>query len=154
MLPKVLRSELAAQGVHADTPRSAAGAAGGPLTLAARHDTAGGLVLGLFYDRAQLADEDAAALHSQCVRLLRALPEFRQAQASAGQLLDLLARAAVPRMAGPVPPAPHPALTVLRPWASARGRDLPATPPRVCRRAATSCRPRPPRPGENRGRAR
>jgi hypothetical protein len=115
VLPKVLRSELAAQGVHADTPRSAAGAAGGPLTLAARHDTAGGLVLGLFYDRAQLADEDAAALHSQCVRLLRALPEFRQAQASAGQLLDLLARAAVPRMAGPVPPAPHPALTVLRP---------------------------------------
>ncbi|MFF4139012.1 condensation domain-containing protein [Streptomyces mirabilis] len=115
VLPKVLRSELAAQGVHADTPRSAAGAAGGPLTLAARHDTAGGLVLGLFYDRAQLADEDAAALHSQCVRLLRALPEFRQAQASAGQLLDLLARAAVPRMAGSVPPAPHPALTVLRP---------------------------------------
>jgi hypothetical protein len=115
VLPKVLRSELAAQGVHADTPRSAAGAAGGPLTLAARHDTAGGLVLGLFYDRAQLADEDAAALHSQCVRLLRALPEFRQAQASAGQLLDLLARAATPRMARPVPPAPHPALTVLRP---------------------------------------
>ncbi|MFH9968227.1 condensation domain-containing protein [Streptomyces mirabilis] len=115
VLPKVLRSELAAQGVHADTPRSAAGAAGGPLTLAARHDTAGGLVLGLFYDRAQLADEDAAALHSQCVRLLRALPEFRQAQASAGQLLDLLARAATPRMAPPVPPAAHPALTVLRP---------------------------------------
>ncbi|PBD02483.1 hypothetical protein BX281_10788 [Streptomyces sp. Ag82_O1-15] len=44
-----------------------------------------------------------------------ALPEFRQAQASAGQLLDLLARAATPRMARPVPPAPHPALTVLRP---------------------------------------
>lgn len=115
VLPKVLRSELAAQGVHADTPRSAAGATGGPLTLAARHDSAGGLVLGLFHDRAQLADEDAAALHSQCVRLLRALPDYRQAQASAGALLELLARAAVPRMARPVPPAPQHALTVLRP---------------------------------------
>ncbi|MFG2369583.1 condensation domain-containing protein [Streptomyces mirabilis] len=115
VLPKVLRSELAAQGVHADTPRSAAGATGGPLTLAARHDSAGGLVLGLFHDRAQLADEDAAALHSQCVRLLRALPDYRQAQASVGALLELLARAAIPRMARPVPPAPQHALTVLRP---------------------------------------
>ncbi|MFJ1610609.1 condensation domain-containing protein [Streptomyces sp. NPDC088253] len=114
-LPKALRGELAAQGVHADTPRSAAGATGGPVTLAARHDTAGGLVLGLFHDRAHLADEDAAALHSQCVRLLRALPEYRQAEASAGQLLDLLAQAAIPRVARPVPPPPHPALTVLRP---------------------------------------
>ncbi|MFF7888655.1 condensation domain-containing protein [Streptomyces sp. NPDC020794] len=114
-LPKALRSELAAQGVHADTPRSAAGATGGPVTLAARHDSAGGLVLGLSYDRAQLADEDAAALHSQCVRLLRALPGYRQAQASAGQLLDLLAHSAIPRTARPVPPGPYPALTVLRP---------------------------------------
>ncbi|MET7784780.1 condensation domain-containing protein [Streptomyces sp. NPDC005388] len=115
VLPKVLRSELAAQGVHADTPRSAAGSAGGPLTLAARHDSAGGLVLGLFHDRAQLADEDAAALHSQCVRLLRALPDYRQAQAGVGALLELLARAAIPRMARPVPPAPQHAQTVLRP---------------------------------------
>ncbi|QIZ00831.1 hypothetical protein HEP87_52900 [Streptomyces sp. S1D4-11] len=67
------------------------------------------------YDRAQLADEDAAALHSQCVRLLRALPGYRQAGASAGQLLDLLAHSAIPRTARPVPPGPHPALTVLRP---------------------------------------
>ncbi|XDO64536.1 hypothetical protein HEP84_52765 [Streptomyces sp. RLB1-33] len=96
-------------------PRSAAGATGGPVTLAARHDSAGGLVLGLLYDRAQLADEDAAALHSQCVRLLRALPGYRQAEASAGQLLDLLAHSAIPRTARPVPPPPHPALTVLRP---------------------------------------
>ncbi|WP_393072018.1 hypothetical protein [Streptomyces sp. LN704] len=87
----------------------------GPLTLTARHDTEGGLALSAVHDRARLADEDAAALHAQCVRLLRALPGYRDAAATAGQLLDVLARAAVPRMARPAPPPPRPALSVLRP---------------------------------------
>ncbi|MFD1276985.1 hypothetical protein ACFQ51_49915 [Streptomyces kaempferi] len=86
-----------------------------PLTLTARHDTEGGLALSAVHDRARLADEDAAALHAQCVRLLRALPGYRDAAATAGQLLDVLARAAVPRMARPAPPPPRPALSVLRP---------------------------------------
>lgn len=114
-LPQALRGELAAQGIDVHSPRTAAGATGRPLTLTARHDTEGGLALSAVHDRARLADEDAAALHAQCVRLLRALPGYRDAAATAGQLLDVLARAAVPRMARPAPPPPRPALSVLRP---------------------------------------
>ncbi|MCZ0997873.1 hypothetical protein O1M63_06470 [Streptomyces mirabilis] len=114
MLPKVLRSELAAQGVHADTPAARPAPPAGPdPRRPARHRRRPGP--GPVLRPGAARGRDAAALHSQCVRLLRALPEFRQAQASAGQLLDLLARAATPRMAPPVPPAAHPALTVLRP---------------------------------------
>ncbi|QIY60597.2 condensation domain-containing protein [Streptomyces sp. RPA4-2] len=115
LLPQALRGELAAQGIDVQSPRTAAGAGGRPLTLTARHDTEGGLALSAVHDRARLADEDAAALHAQCVRLLRALPGYRDAAATAGQLLDVLARAAVPRMARPAPPPPRPALSVLRP---------------------------------------
>ncbi|MEU0038151.1 condensation domain-containing protein [Streptomyces sp. NPDC006333] len=115
LLPQALRGELAAQGIDVQSPRTAAGATGRPLTLTARHDTEGGLALSAVHDRARLADEDAAALHAQCVRLLGALPGYRDAAATAGQLLDVLARAAVPRMARPAPPPPRPALSVLRP---------------------------------------
>ncbi|MER5411030.1 condensation domain-containing protein [Streptomyces sp. NPDC002769] len=115
LLPQALRGELAAQGIDVQSPRTAAGATGRPLTLTARHDTGGGLALTAVYDRARLADEDAAALHAQCVRLLGALPGHRDAAATAGQLLDVLARAAVPRMARPAPPPPRPVLSVLRP---------------------------------------
>ncbi|MGW3160213.1 condensation domain-containing protein [Streptomyces sp. NPDC001089] len=114
-LPQALRGELAAQGIDVSSPRTAAGATGRPLTLTARHDAQGGLSLSAVHDRARLADEDAAALHAQCLRLLRALPGHRAADATAGQLLDVLERAAVPRMARPAPPPPRPALSVLRP---------------------------------------
>ncbi|MFD8425638.1 condensation domain-containing protein [Streptomyces sp. NPDC059466] len=114
-LPSALRGELAAQGIDVQSPRTAAGAPARPLTLTARHDTEGALALSAVHDRARLADEDAAALHAQCVRLLRALPGYRDAAATAGQLLEVLARAAVPRMARPAPPPPRPALSVLRP---------------------------------------
>ncbi|MEU1503330.1 hypothetical protein ABZ483_38455, partial [Streptomyces sp. NPDC005732] len=114
-LPQALRGELAAQGIDVSSPRTAAGATGRALTLTARHDAQGGLSLSAVHDRARLADEDAAALHAQCLRLLRALPGHRAADATAGQLLEVLERAAVPRMARPVPPPPRPALSVLRP---------------------------------------
>ncbi|MEU7555714.1 condensation domain-containing protein [Streptomyces sp. NPDC044571] len=102
-LPQALREELRAQGVEVAEPRQAGGGAGLPLTVFARHENGGALVLNAVYDRSSLADADASAALGQCVSLLRALAELPDQHATVGQALDLLADVDVPSMARLLP---------------------------------------------------
>ncbi|MFC8538886.1 condensation domain-containing protein [Streptomyces sp. NPDC057249] len=113
-LPPALLAELRAQDVEVDAPRSISAHPGLPLTLAARHEADGGLALTARYDRRCLGDEDASALLSHCVRLLRSLPDYHDPQSAVGDLLALLQGFEVPRVL-PRPPVPEgPDLAVLR----------------------------------------
>ncbi|WP_329572817.1 condensation domain-containing protein [Kitasatospora sp. NBC_01266] len=113
-LPQTLRAELEVQGIEVDTPHSAGSDTSLPITLVAQHDAEGGMLLSATYDRARLADGDASGTLSQCMQLLRGLPDQQDQQATVAQVLDLL-DAEVPRVArrgcGPKRAAP----TVLRP---------------------------------------
>jgi hypothetical protein len=106
-LPPSLRSELAEQGICVDEPRAiaTAGPVSLPVTVSARHDGGGALVLDAVHDRARLADADAAAALGQCVRLLRALPELSGPYPTVGRALELLAGVAPPALAPGRPPA-------------------------------------------------
>ena len=97
-LPADLRAQLAGQGVRLDAPRGG-GTAAGPLTLAAGPDGEGGLLLSIGYDRAHLTDQDAAAVLSQCLRLLRGLPDQHDLRVPVGQVLRLLDGAPTPHTA-------------------------------------------------------
>ncbi|OKK14684.1 hypothetical protein AMK16_29400 [Streptomyces sp. CB00455] len=101
-----VRRELEAQGIEVDEPRTVGAGTGLPVTLVARHASGGALVLDAVYDRARLADADAAAALGQCVGLLRALTELRDPDPTVAQVLDLLADVDTPSMA-PRPPAPR-----------------------------------------------
>jgi hypothetical protein len=113
-LPEAVRRELRDQGVEVEAPRGVTGGTTLPLTLVARHDADGALVLTGVYERASLTDADAAELLSQCVRLLRGLPRCWEPAATVREALDLLSAAAVPGAARRPPPA-RPVLTTLRP---------------------------------------
>jgi hypothetical protein len=113
-LPPALRAELAAQGIRVGVPQSASGDTVLPVTLVAHYDTGGGLVLTALYDRARFADSDASGTLSQCLQLLRRLPDHQDEQATVGQVLGLLRSVEVPRMARPGPRGGHLALAVLR----------------------------------------
>ena len=113
-LPAALRREPRFQHVRPNPPRGPDGDADLPVTVLARPDPEGGLVLTTVHDRASMADADASTLHSQCVHLLRALPDLRDPQVTVGQVLDLLGTSDVPGMA-PRRAAPRGlALTTLR----------------------------------------
>ncbi|MET9324310.1 condensation domain-containing protein [Streptomyces sp. NPDC003038] len=123
-LPPHLHAELRAQGIEVDEPRTAGAAAAHlPLTLAARHDSDGTLVLDAVYDRAHLADADARAVLGQCVSLLGALARLPGPSPTVGQALDVLADAEVPSMA-PRPPAPPRGATVRTLRRGAPGADV------------------------------
>ncbi|MFF0745803.1 condensation domain-containing protein [Streptomyces sp. NPDC004111] len=99
-----LAGELAAEGVRVDEPEILLAPTALPLTLVARHDAEGGLVLTCVHDRARFPDADAAGLLAQAARLLRTLSDGRGALDVSGAL-DVLGGLPVPR-ATPQPPLP------------------------------------------------
>lgn len=107
-----LADELAAQGVRIDAPEVLVAPTAMPLTLVARHDTAGALLLTCVHDRARFPDAEAARVLAHSARLLRALADGRGPLDVSGAL-DLLGPLPVPRTR-PHPPAP---VQVLRPAA-------------------------------------
>ncbi|MFJ3309412.1 condensation domain-containing protein [Streptomyces sp. NPDC086549] len=113
-LPENLRTELAAQGIRVGVPQSASGDTILPVTLVAHYDAEGGLVLTALYDRARFADTDASGTLSQCLQLLRRLPDHYDEQATVADVLNLLRTSEVPRMTRPGPGGGHLALAVLR----------------------------------------
>ncbi|WP_405987836.1 condensation domain-containing protein [Streptomyces sp. NBC_00986] len=98
-LPARLRREPRVQQVRPDPPRGPDGDTVLPVTVLARPDPEGGLVLTTVYDRASMADADASTLHGQCVHLLRTLPDLRDPQVTVGQVLELLGTSDVPGVA-------------------------------------------------------
>ncbi|MGW2649315.1 condensation domain-containing protein [Streptomyces sp. NPDC001393] len=113
-LPENLRSELAAQGIRVGAPQSAGGDTTLPVTLVAHYDTEGALVLTALYDRARVADTDASGILSQCLHLLRGLPEHPDEGFTVGDALRLLGTSEVPRVTPPGPDGARLALAVLR----------------------------------------
>ncbi|MFJ8888477.1 condensation domain-containing protein [Streptomyces sp. NPDC102402] len=111
-----LRKELAAEGVRVEPPEVFGAHTGVPLTLAARHDDAGGLVLTVVHDRTRIAEADASECLAQLVRLLRGLPLAAEESTTVEEALGLLEGCPVPRTAH----RPPSSLRLLRPGA-ARG---------------------------------
>lgn len=114
-LPPAVRAELADRGVTAGPPRTTGTATALPVTVGARHDRGGALLLDAVHDRARLADADAAALLAQCTTLLRGLPGLTAPHCTVGRALDLLAGTDPPVMAPRPPAPPRPAPDTLRP---------------------------------------
>ncbi|MGA5182494.1 condensation domain-containing protein [Streptomyces pseudogriseolus] len=113
-LPQALRSELNAQGVRVDLPQSVSSDTSLPVTLVARHDSQGGLTLTATHDRAGLSDADASGTLSQCMHLLRVLPDHHDERVTVAQVLDLLRAGEVPLVARQEPGPRGFALAVLR----------------------------------------
>lgn len=114
-LPEAVLAELRELGVQLDAPQSVSGDTTLPFTLVAQHSPEGGLLLTGLYDRASLADGDASATLSQCVQLLRSLPDHRDLRCTVAEVLEPLRASDVPRVA-PRSPAPRGlALAELRP---------------------------------------
>ncbi|MFE0810131.1 condensation domain-containing protein [Streptomyces sp. NPDC058848] len=95
-LPGELRTELRAQGILVDVPQSVSSDTSLPVTLVAQHDSQGGLTLTATHDRAGLSDTDASWTLSQCMRLLRLLPDHHDERVTVAQVLDLLRVGGVP----------------------------------------------------------
>ncbi|RPF24796.1 condensation domain-containing protein [Streptomyces sp. TLI_185] len=121
-LPQNLRAELAARGIRVGVPQSAGGDTTLPVTLVAHYDADGALVLTALYDRARFTDTDASSTLSQCLQLLRRLPEHPDEGFTVGDALRLLSTSEVPRLAPPEPGGTRLALAVLR--AGAPGADV------------------------------
>ncbi|MGW7528745.1 condensation domain-containing protein [Streptomyces sp. NPDC054783] len=113
-LPENLRAELAAQGIRVGVPQSAGGDTTLPVTLVAHYDAEGALVLTALYDRARFTDADASGTLSQCLRLLRSLPEHPDEGFTVGDALRLLSISEVPRVTPSEPGGTGLALAVLR----------------------------------------
>ncbi|GHE15681.1 hypothetical protein GCM10010339_91140 [Streptomyces alanosinicus] len=113
-LPDNLRAELAAQGIRVGVPQSAGGDTVLPVTLVAHYDTEGALVLTALYDRARFTDTDASGTLSQCLQLLRSLPEHPDQGFTVADALRLLRSSEVPRMTPPGPGGGRLGLAVLR----------------------------------------
>lgn len=112
-LPENLRAELKAQGIRVGVPQSASGDTSLPVTLVAHYDAEGGLVLTALYDRARFADTDASGTLSQCMQLLRSLPDQND-RTTVADVLGLLRAVEVPRMTRRGPGFGQLALAVLR----------------------------------------
>lgn len=113
-LPEHLRAGLAAEGIHVGVAQSAGSDTNLPITLVAQYDAEGGLVLSAVYDRAWLADADASGTLSQCMHLLRSLPDHQDRALTAGEALALLRAAEVVRVTRRGRGARHFGLAVLR----------------------------------------
>ena len=113
-LPRALRSELSAQGIRVDVPQSVSSDTTLPVTLVARHDDQGALTLTATHDRAGLSDADASGTLSQCMHLLRLLPDHHDERVTVAQVLDLLRAGEVPLAARQEPGPGGTALAVLR----------------------------------------
>ncbi|WP_231156542.1 condensation domain-containing protein [Streptomyces sp. CNZ748] len=113
-LPRALRCELNAHGIRVDVPQSVSSDTSLPVTLVARHDPQGGLTLTATHDRAGLSDADASGTLSQCMHLLRLLPDHHDERVTVAQVLDLLRAGEVPPAARQEPGPRGHALAVLR----------------------------------------
>ncbi|MFE6056355.1 condensation domain-containing protein [Kitasatospora sp. NPDC056446] len=71
-----LETDLAAHGIHVESPTPSGTFTSYPITLTAHYDATGGLVLTATHDRALLADRDAVELLSQSAHLLRTFPDL------------------------------------------------------------------------------
>ncbi|MEU8975185.1 condensation domain-containing protein [Streptomyces monashensis] len=113
-LPENLRAELAAQGIRVGVPQSAGGDTTLPVTLVAHYDAEGALVLTALHDRARFTDNDASGTLSQCLQLLRSLPEHPDEGFTVADALRLLRSSEVPRLTPPGPSGGRLGLAVLR----------------------------------------
>ncbi|MFJ8476834.1 condensation domain-containing protein [Kitasatospora sp. NPDC094011] len=92
-----LETDLAAHGIHVESPVPAGTLTSYPITLAAHYDATGGLVLTATHDRALLADQDAAELLSQSAHLLRSFPDLPNGLSATEVLRSTLAGQPAPR---------------------------------------------------------
>ncbi|MFJ9455565.1 condensation domain-containing protein [Kitasatospora sp. NPDC101447] len=95
-----LETDLAAHGIHVESPVPAGTFTSYPITLAAHYDTTGGLVLTATHDRTLLADQDAVELLSQSAHLLRAFPDLPSGLSTTEVLRTTLAGQPAPRLSG------------------------------------------------------
>ncbi|MEU5959269.1 condensation domain-containing protein [Streptomyces sp. NPDC047525] len=79
---------FAADGIRMEFPETTGAASAFPVTLVARRDGAGGLVLSVIHDRARLAD--GTGLLSDCADLLRELPHEADESTPIAELLGRL----------------------------------------------------------------
>ncbi|MGW2183791.1 condensation domain-containing protein [Streptomyces sp. NPDC001732] len=86
-----LLPELAARGIRVDPPEPLGARTAFPLTLAAHHDDAGGLVVTVTYDRAQLAG--IGGVLAQAGYLLDELPRTAGEFTTVAEVLELLSEA-------------------------------------------------------------
>ncbi|MFI6149236.1 condensation domain-containing protein [Streptomyces sp. NPDC051109] len=102
-----LWSELAAEGVRVDPPRTTSPSTPQPLVVSAHHDAEGALLLTAVNDRTRVADEVAAAALARTAQLLRAFPVLGDGTTPIGEILRTLADlpAAGAAAPAPVPPA-------------------------------------------------
>ncbi|MFJ7593255.1 condensation domain-containing protein [Streptomyces sp. NPDC097617] len=96
-----LHTELATEGVRVGPAEAVAAHTTHPLTLTAHHDAAGALVLTCVYDRARIADTDAAETLAQTTLLLRELPATPGRATTVADALTLLDGSPVPRVTRP-----------------------------------------------------
>ncbi|MFF0414191.1 condensation domain-containing protein [Kitasatospora sp. NPDC004745] len=127
-----LETDLAAHGIHVESPVPSGTFTSYPITLAAHYDPAGGLVLTTTHDRALLADQDAAELLSQSALLLRTFPDLPSGIGTTEVLRSTLAGHPTPRPGAGVRPEAGPG--VRAPDADP-GEDGPAVRLEVLRRA-------------------
>ncbi|MFF2078485.1 condensation domain-containing protein [Kitasatospora sp. NPDC058162] len=109
-----LESDLAAHGIHVETPVPAGTFTSYPITLAAHYDATGGLVLTTTHDRALLTDQDAAELLSQSAHLLRSFPDLPSGLSATEVLRSTLAGQPAPRPGEPCPATPDAAPPAVR----------------------------------------
>ncbi|MFJ8622242.1 condensation domain-containing protein [Kitasatospora sp. NPDC093550] len=96
-----LETDLAAHGIHVESPTPAGTFTAYPITLAAHYDATGGLVLTTTHDRTLLADQDAVELLSQSAHLLRAFPDLPSGLSTTEVLRSTLAGQPAPRLGEP-----------------------------------------------------
>lgn len=113
-LPPALLSALAARDIEVDVPHEVGADTSLPVTLVARYDADGGLLLTATHDRAELSDADAAQILSQCVHLLRSLSERPHPAGTVGDVLALLDSSGIPRAARHTPVVADADVRVLR----------------------------------------
>ncbi|MGW1173558.1 condensation domain-containing protein [Kitasatospora sp. NPDC002543] len=116
-----LETDLAAHGIHVESPAPSGTLTSYPITLAAHYDATGGLVLTTTHDRALLADRDAVELLDQSTHLLRSFPDLPSGLGTTEVLRTTLAGQPAPRLGEPAgaaggawPAAPAVRLDVLR----------------------------------------
>ncbi|MET9497763.1 condensation domain-containing protein [Streptomyces sp. NPDC006552] len=83
-----LEASFAAHGIRMEFPETTGAANAFPVTLVARRDGAGGLMLSVIHDRARLAD--GTTLLADCADLLRELPHEADESTPIAELLDEL----------------------------------------------------------------
>ncbi|GAB7183815.1 hypothetical protein ATKI12_3646 [Kitasatospora sp. Ki12] len=96
-----LETDLAAHGIHVESPVPSGTFTSYPITLAAHYDATGGLVLTTTHDRALLADQDAVELLSQSAHLLRTFPDLPSGLSTTEVLRSALAGQPAPRLGEP-----------------------------------------------------